>query len=101
MILSVMIMKDIIFFLVPIVCCLPKSDQVEGTETVYQQSPLPWKTYSIVTMSNTRREFHCAETLEICLNETKTVGEGRTAQEIKLRHAPFVYHLAFHITITV
>jgi hypothetical protein len=97
----VIIMKEMIFFLVPTVCCLSKPDHVEGIKAVYEQSPLTWKIYSVVTMSDTRREFHCAETSDISLNETQTVGEGQSLRPIRLRHAPFVYHLAFDITISV
>lgn len=93
-------MHEYVRFLVPIVC-LPNSDQAEGRDLLYEQEPLSWTTYSIVTTNNNQKEFSCADLSEIQLTEMPIIPGEKLVSKSKIRHAPFVYHIIFNITVKV
>ena len=68
---------------------------MEESNVVYQQSPMSWKTYSIITASKNRRNFSCFELSEVVLEQI-----SRASQK-KIHYAQVVYRIAFHIDVTV
>ncbi len=88
-------------FLAPVVCYLSSLNQMEGLDVSYRQPQMNLKTYSIVTTSNSRRIFSCADLSEIVLNQTSAVPQRQQSSTGKPRYAPYVYRIDFYINVTV
>jgi hypothetical protein len=74
---------------------------MEDNDISYYQPEMHWKTYSIVSSSNTPKTFSCAEMSEIVFNEMFAVPQRQQPLIGKIRHSPLVYRIDFHIKVTV
>jgi len=96
-----MIRNTFNFFLAPYVYCLTKSNQMEENDIAYRQSQLEWDTYSIVTASNNRKRFSCADLSKIILNQMCAEPQRQQSSTGKKHYAPLMYRIDFHIDVTV
>jgi hypothetical protein len=74
---------------------------MEGLDVSYQQSQMNWRIYSIVTASKNSKIFSYAPLLEIVLNPMSAVPQRQQPSTGKIHYSPFIYHIDFHINVTV
>ncbi|CAF3530942.1 unnamed protein product [Adineta steineri] len=88
--------------IIPKVCFIKPLNRTEESDRVYQQSPIEWRSYSIITTSKTRMNFSLAEFSEIVLKEPSNIPDDQKSSTRKTIHyAQCIYRIDFYIEITV
>ncbi|CAF1180576.1 unnamed protein product [Adineta steineri] len=88
--------------IIPKVCFIKPLNRTEESDRVYQQSPIDWRNYSVITTSKTRMNFSLAEFSEIVLKEPSSIPDDQKSSTRKTIHyAQCIYRIDFYIEITV
>ncbi|CAF4972178.1 unnamed protein product, partial [Rotaria sp. Silwood1] len=86
----------------PYVCRITTSNPIEEPPTIFEQLPMTWKPYAIVTASQNRKNFYFADLSEIILRQTPIVSENQNPTKGGQTHySPHVYYIQFQINVTV